>query len=64
MTQILLTNVRSIQLSDVYETDAAQKQAGAGDIMRTLRIQTDEGEIRVNLSGGAPENILLSFPKR
>ena len=63
-TQILLSNVRSIQLSDLYETDAAQRQAGAGELMRTLRIQSDAGEIRVHISGGAPENILLSYPKR
>lgn len=64
-TQVILTNVRSIQLSDIYANEnQATGAPGAGELMRTLRIQSDEGEIRILLCGQSQDNILLSYPKR
>lgn len=61
---ILINNVRSIQLSDVYPSDAGQKQMGAANSIRTLRVLSDEGEIRISLSSNVVDNILLSYQKR
>lgn len=63
-TNILINNVRSIQLSDVYPSDSGQRQMGAGECVRTLRVQTEEGEIRISLSSSGQDNILLSYQKR
>lgn len=63
-TQIVIHNVRSIQLSDVYASETSQKLNGARECMRTLRVQSDDGEVRIVLSGDAADNIQLSYLKR
>jgi hypothetical protein len=63
-TQIQINKVRSIQLSDVYPSDNAQRQAGAEECVRTLRIFSEEGELRITLSARQADSIMLSYQKR
>ena len=51
-------------MSDVYSSDATQKQSGNADCMRTLRKQSEDGELHIVLSADTAENILLSYQKR
>jgi len=63
-TNIVINNVRSVLLGDVYPSDNVQRQSGAGSCIRVLRVQSEEGEIRISLSSDVAENILLSYQKR
>ena len=63
-THLVINRIRSIQLSDVYVSDNGQKQQGANEYVRVLRIQGEEGEVRISLSAPLRDAIELSYPKR